>query len=247
MDRYHKCSVGFIRLKIRKDIHLVEVGNWLVKSLVSYTLTKSEWIEFCKFLKVVKFFEGFISNILQCMNANEEKISGLKTHDYHVLLYQLLPIGVLVFFTQKCVYYNYYFSWFVLQNDKNKWFEQILVKSYNYIVQIEKNIFAFFFQCHGTRCNSLAIWDEGYWSCFLQLDVFHWKKSSHTKIVYVHNKARPKGSITEGYLMNKSSTFCSRYLSRHETQFTRDDRNDYSIEVDEVIGEYKVFVQKVQP
>ena len=61
-------------LKIRKDLHLVEVGNRLVKPHASYTLTSNEQIELCKFLKAVKFSDRFISNISPCVNANEEKI-----------------------------------------------------------------------------------------------------------------------------------------------------------------------------
>ena len=68
------------------------------------------------------------------------------------------------------------------------------------------------------------------------------KRSIHTLKHYVRNKARPKGSIVEGYLMNESKTFCSRYLSGIETRFTRDERNDDRIPEDEVIGEFKVFV-----
>ncbi|KAA0042917.1 putative transposase [Cucumis melo var. makuwa] len=45
-------------LKIRKDLHLVEVGNRLVKPHASYTLTTNERVEFCKFLKSVKFPDG---------------------------------------------------------------------------------------------------------------------------------------------------------------------------------------------
>ncbi|TYJ97500.1 uncharacterized protein E5676_scaffold85G00050 [Cucumis melo var. makuwa] len=52
---------------------------------------------------------------------------------------------------------------------------------------------------------------------------------------YVMNKARPNGSIAEAYVMNESSTFCSRYLSGIETRFTRDERIDDSIAEDEII------------
>ncbi|TYK18968.1 uncharacterized protein E5676_scaffold418G00580 [Cucumis melo var. makuwa] len=45
-------------LKIRKDLHLVEVGNRLVKPHASYTLTTSERVEFCKFLKSNRNREG---------------------------------------------------------------------------------------------------------------------------------------------------------------------------------------------
>ena len=61
-------------LKIRKDLHLIEVGNRLVKPHASYTLTSNEQVEFCKFRKKVKFSDGFISNISRCMNAIEGKI-----------------------------------------------------------------------------------------------------------------------------------------------------------------------------
>ena len=46
------------------------------------------------FLKSVKFHNRVISNILQCVNERDGKISSLKIHDCHVLLHQLLPIGV---------------------------------------------------------------------------------------------------------------------------------------------------------
>ena len=52
------------------------------------------WIAFCKFLKSAKFSDGFVSNISQCVNDKDERISGLRTHDYHVLLHRLLPVGV---------------------------------------------------------------------------------------------------------------------------------------------------------
>ncbi|KAM1329510.1 hypothetical protein PS2_013284 [Malus domestica] len=43
---------------------------------------------------------------------------------------------------------------------------------------------------------------------------------------YVRNKARPEGSIAEGYLGDECITFCSRYLHRVETKFNQRDRND---------------------
>ena len=42
----------------------------------------------------------------------------------------------------------------------------------------------------------------------------------------VHNKARPEGSIAEGYIVDECLTFCSRYLGDHiETRFNRKDRS----------------------
>ncbi|GJW82684.1 hypothetical protein Tco_0155829 [Tanacetum coccineum] len=44
---------------------------------------------------------------------------------------------------------------------------------------------------------------------------------------YVRNKAKPKGSIAEGYVAEEALTFCSRYLKDDvETRFNRLGRND---------------------
>ena len=40
---------------------------------------------------------------------------------------------------------------------------------------------------------------------------------------FVQNKAQPKGSIAEAYVMNGLETFCLRYQSGIEIQFTRDE------------------------
>ena len=42
---------------------------------------------------------------------------------------------------------------------------------------------------------------------------------------YVGNKARPEGSITEGYVADEAMTFCSMYFKGVETKFNRLDRN----------------------
>jgi len=43
---------------------------------------------------------------------------------------------------------------------------------------------------------------------------------------YVRNKARPEGSIAEGYIIDECLTFCSMYLIDIETRFNREDQND---------------------
>ena len=40
------------------------------------------------------------------------------------------------------------------------------------------------------------------------------------------NKARPEGSIAEGYVADEALTFCSMYFKGIETRFNRLDRNE---------------------
>ena len=49
---------------------------------------------FCEFLRGVKFPSEFASDIANCINAEGNKIQGLKTHDCHILLQRLLAIGI---------------------------------------------------------------------------------------------------------------------------------------------------------
>ena len=49
---------------------------------------------FCQVHKSVKSPNGYSSNISNNVQVNERKIVGLKTHDCHVLLHQLLPVAM---------------------------------------------------------------------------------------------------------------------------------------------------------
>nr|GEY68534.1 hypothetical protein [Tanacetum cinerariifolium] len=59
---------------------------------------------------------------------------------------------------------------------------------------------------------------------------FHWmhpiERDFLTLKSYVHNRAHPEVSITQGCLAQESLTFCSQYLSGVKTVFTRPIRND---------------------
>jgi hypothetical protein len=46
----------------------------------------------CAVLSGVKVPGGYYSNITRCVNS--DKIEGLKSHDYHVLMQQLLPVAI---------------------------------------------------------------------------------------------------------------------------------------------------------
>ena len=58
------------------------------------TLSKDEIHNLCVFLKQLKTPDGYASNISRCVQVEQLKIFGLKTHDYHILLHQLLPVAL---------------------------------------------------------------------------------------------------------------------------------------------------------
>ena len=47
-----------------------------------------------QWLRNVKYHHGYAGNIARCVKTRENKITGLKTHDCHVLLQRLLPVVI---------------------------------------------------------------------------------------------------------------------------------------------------------
>jgi hypothetical protein len=46
----------------------------------------------CTFLQGVRIPDGYMSNIKRCVDVNKSKVSGLKSHDYNIILQKLLPL-----------------------------------------------------------------------------------------------------------------------------------------------------------
>lgn len=49
---------------------------------------------FFKLLKSVKVPDGYAANISKCVHLKDRKIIGLKSHDNHILMQQLLPLAL---------------------------------------------------------------------------------------------------------------------------------------------------------
>jgi hypothetical protein len=59
------------------------------------TLSKHEKKEFCEFLKTVKVPFGYSTNVSRLISFPNLKVPpSMKSHDYHVLLTQMIAIGI---------------------------------------------------------------------------------------------------------------------------------------------------------
>ena len=72
----------------------IERGNMVILPYACYSLTSNEKNEFYKFFKEVKVPDGYASNISRCIQVNDRKNFGLKSHDCHVLMQQLLHLAI---------------------------------------------------------------------------------------------------------------------------------------------------------
>ncbi|KAL3813102.1 hypothetical protein ACJIZ3_014370 [Penstemon smallii] len=93
-DNY-KARLDLQKMGIRAGLHpfVDEFGKeWIPTS--SFTLDKIEKERFCKVLKNIKVPDGYAANISRCVHFKPTKIFGLKSHDSHILMQQLLPISL---------------------------------------------------------------------------------------------------------------------------------------------------------
>lgn len=81
-------------LGIRKDLHPKAQGKRTLLPAAPWSLSKSEKHTFCKRLFDFKGPDGYCANISSCISLEECKVMGLKSHDYHVLMQQLLPVAI---------------------------------------------------------------------------------------------------------------------------------------------------------
>ena len=62
--------------------------------LAKFTLTKQHKEIFLTMLKKIKVSDGYSSSISRCIDLHTRKVAGLKSHDSHVLMQQLLPLAI---------------------------------------------------------------------------------------------------------------------------------------------------------
>ncbi|KAA0036187.1 uncharacterized protein E6C27_scaffold69G00560 [Cucumis melo var. makuwa] len=232
-----KAREDLVNLKIRKELHIQEIGNKRVKPHASYTLSAAEKVDFCTFLKSVKFPDGFASNISRCVNLKEGKIYGLKSHDCHVLLQRLLSISIRPYLRKDIS---------TTISELSNFFHALCKKtlSISKLDKMQDDIIL-------NLCKLEKIFPPAFFDVMVHLAVhlpwearivgpvgYSWmypiERSLRYLKQYVRNKARPESSIAEAYVINESLNFCSMYLRGIETRFNRGDQNNDDINDEEI-------------
>nr|GEV24959.1 hypothetical protein [Tanacetum cinerariifolium] len=83
------------RLGIQSDLWIGQTKNEKCsKPKAAYSFTPENRKKFCQFIKGVKFPDGFRSNFKYKVIDNDTNITGLKSHDCHIMMQRLLPYGL---------------------------------------------------------------------------------------------------------------------------------------------------------
>ncbi|WMV07895.1 hypothetical protein MTR67_001280 [Solanum verrucosum] len=78
----------------RPELHLEEsANNKLLKPKASYSFTMEQKRKICEWVESLKMPDGYASNLGKRVDIEREILHGMKSHDCHVFMEQLLPIA----------------------------------------------------------------------------------------------------------------------------------------------------------
>ncbi|KAK9936382.1 hypothetical protein M0R45_013227 [Rubus argutus] len=216
-------------MQIRKDLHPELRGNRTYLPPAPWTFSRSEKKKFCKRLYDFKGPDGYCSNIGKCISLEECKIIGLKSHDYHVLMQQLLPValrgllpkGPRNAILRLCAFFN-------------KLCQRVIDREK--IAVLEEEVIE-------TLCRLERFFPPSFFDIMVHLTVhlgrearlcgpvhFRWmypfERYMKTLKDYVRNPARPEGCIAKSYLADECMSFCSYFLKKSIQAEEKEVRND---------------------
>ncbi|CAN6716665.1 unnamed protein product [Malus baccata var. baccata] len=202
-------------LNIRRSQHPRRKGNRTFLPLALFTLKREEKTAFCNLLSTIRVPDGYSSNLSRCVHVNERKIHGLKNHDCHVLMQQLLPLAIRPILpkavTMVLLELSAIFRQLCSKNESEEGFKELSSRIALTLCQLEKIFPPAFFNIMVHLPVHLA--DEAALAGHVP---YRWmypiERYLQTLKRYVRNKGRPEGSIAEAYLVDKCLSFCSMYL-----------------------------------
>ncbi|CAL8121367.1 unnamed protein product [Prunus armeniaca] len=228
-----KARLDLERIGIRRGLWMNRDSDKARRDLAFFSMKPNDKKEFLKFVSSVKFPDGYASNIARCVNVDGGKFTGLKSHDYHVFMQCLLPVGIRHLLLKDVVKPIMLLS---------KFFSQLTATTLRktYINQLQHDIVQVLYKFE-------MIFPPAFFTSMIHVMVhlpeeallagpvnYHWmypiEKLLRELKKSVHNKARPEGSIIEAWVQYELLTFCG--IARPFGDFGRGEsfsRNDMEV------------------
>ena len=96
-----KAREDMVEMGIRTELGPVKKGRRTYLPPYAHTLSRKEKKLLCKFLSEVKVPERYSSDIRRLVYVKDLKLKSLKTHDFHFIIENFLPIGIRSIFSEK--------------------------------------------------------------------------------------------------------------------------------------------------
>ncbi|KAI3763957.1 hypothetical protein L2E82_13955 [Cichorium intybus] len=199
------------KLNIRRPQWLHKRGNKFFRPQAKYSFTNKDRELFCQFVKDIKLPDGFGSNISSKVSDNNKNITALKSHDYHIIMQRLMPIGVRGFLNKDtytpivdlCMFFKQLCSRTLLVKDMKKAKNDVLT----ILCKLELIYPPAFFDIMIHLVLHLP--DEALCGGPVYMRwMYPFERYMKKLKNYVRNKARPEGCMAEGYVAEEALTFC---------------------------------------
>ncbi|PKA59464.1 hypothetical protein AXF42_Ash016488 [Apostasia shenzhenica] len=234
---------------IRPELHMQEFGKRLHLPHAPYTLSLDSKHLFCEFFKELRVPDEFSSNISYSVNIKEHKNSGLKSHDYYVILKHFLPLAIRNLLNDKIV---------DPITELSSFFSILCAKVLDVgkLHEIESKI-------PFTLCKLEREFPPSFFDVMMHLPIhlateamiagpaqFRWifliEQQLGVLKNLIRNRARPEASVAEGFFALECMDLCARYLHSVETKYNRLERNDDE-SCQKFSGKLFVFLQSRRP
>ncbi|CAL2238214.1 unnamed protein product [Prunus armeniaca] len=214
---------------IRRGLWMNMDGDKARRDLAFFAMKPNDKKDFIQFVSSVKFPDGYASNIARCVNVDGGKFTGLKSHDCHVFMQRLLPVGIRHLLPEDVVkpimLLSRFFSQLTAKTLRKTDINQLRHDIVQVLCKFEM-IFppAFFTSMIHVMVHlpeeALLAGPVNYgWMYPIEMLLGELKKT-------VRNRAKPEGSIIEAWFQYESLTFCGMYLKDVDTAFNCPQRNN---------------------
>ncbi|XP_074356566.1 uncharacterized protein LOC141696305 [Apium graveolens] len=193
----------------------------------AFTLSKAEKRTMLSSFLNMKLPYGYASNIKNCVSMADLKIYGLKSHDCHIILQQLLPVAirsvlpkhVRVTIIRLCFFFNSLCNKVVDVSKLDKLQSDVILT----LCELEKKFHASFFDVMIHLIVHL-VWELRLCGPVCYRWMYAFERFNTVMKSYVRNRYHPEGYITESYLGEESIEFCIEF--RKESCKTAGDPKD---------------------
>nr|XP_027193555.1 uncharacterized protein LOC101504995 [Cicer arietinum] len=190
--------LDMVDMGIRQQLAPQSTGKRTYLPPACHTLSKKEKRCFCECLRGIKVPHGHSSHVKSLVSMKDLKLVGLKSHDCHILMQQLLPValrGILPkkvrdVLTRLCLFFNAICSKVIDPQKLN----ELENKAVIILCQLEMYFPPSFY----------LRW------------MYPFERYMKILKGYVKNPHRPEASIVERYIAEEAIEFCSDYMSKAE-------------------------------
>lgn len=192
--------------------------------LAAFAIPKEKRVTFLKILKNISMPDGYSSNISDCIDLDQKRIFGLKSHDFYIIMEQLLPVAIRNVLPNEVVAvlveFSSFFKNLCLKSLSLSALEKLQDRIVLTLCHLEILFTPFFFTAMVHLTINLV--DEVIQGGPVHYQWMHFVESllGHFKSL-VGNKAQPEGSIAEGYIVEEALTLCSHYFEGIESRINR--------------------------